>query len=148
MAFAAVTYANLIKQAQEDVWRTLEEDATVQTYTTNILNNQPASKVGERIGVPYVIVPTPTISEERLTLTQKRIFLTFDIEVVFTRIENMALIDRLRQLLSSSSGTFSSTYVLHQFLNSGQTDYITLPDGHKAQRYILSVQYEWIGDPS
>jgi hypothetical protein len=149
MVFAESTYSNLIKQSQENVWRLIKEDTTVQTFTkdNNILNNMPAG-VTSSVGFPYIIVPAPTISEERLTMNQKRIILTFDIEIWIKRIENLALIDRIRTLLSSNEGTFSGTYILHQFLNSGAVNYIELPDGQKVQQYILSVQYEWIGSPS
>ena len=149
MTFAVVDYSNLVKQAQEDVWRLIDESTAVQAFTTNILNNQPASKVGERIGVPYIVIPTPRIDERRLTLTQKQIFIIFEIEIVFTRIDNLGLIDAVRTLLSSNSSTFSGTYRLHQFLiNDAGVDYITLPDGHKAQSYKLPVEFEWIGDPA
>lgn len=148
MAFAEVTYSNLLKQAQEDVWRLLDESATIQAYTKTILSSFPASCIQKHTGFPFVVISYPEISEGRITMGQKQITLTFDIEVWFKKLDSLVLVDAIRTVLSSNEGTFSKTYNLNQFLNSGGVNIIELPDGSQVNQYILSVQYEWIGDPS
>jgi len=148
MAFAEVTYANLLKQAQEDVWRLIDESATIQTYTKTILSNFPASCLTKNTGFPFIVVPIPSISEEQITMGQKRIYLIFNIEIWFKKLDSLVLVDALRTLLSSNDGTFSGPYNLNQFLSSGGVTAIDLPDGSQVNQYILSVEYEWIGDPS
>jgi len=148
MTFAEVTYANLLKQSQEDVWRLLDEDTTVQSYTKTILSSFPAACLTKNMGFPFIIVPLPKMDETQLTMGQKSILLTFSIEVWFKKLDSLALVDRIRSLLSSNKGTFSGTYILHRFLSSGDVGYVDLLDGSKATQYVLTVQYEWIGDPA
>jgi len=148
MAYAEVTYSNLLKQAQEDVWRLLSESSTIRGYTTTILSNFPSSCLTKNLGWPFIVVPIPSMDEEQLTMGQKRIFLLFNIEVWFKKLDSLVLVDAIRNLLSTNKGTFSGTYNLNQFLAGGGVSVIELPDGSSANQYVLSVEYEWIGDPS
>jgi hypothetical protein len=146
MAYADVTYSNLVKQAQEDVWRLIDESTAVQAYTKNVLNAMPVGLTSP-IGFPYIIVPLPQVSEQDLTMSQRRIVLTFDVEVWIKKLDNAALVDVVRVLLSSNQATFSTSYSLFKFLHSGRVNYVDFPDGQRVQQYIISVQYEWIGVP-
>ena len=146
------TYSNILLSSQNSVWTYIRADLENQTNnslrTKNVLDRIPEN-LTRGVGFPYVIVPLPSISEERFTMTQKRIFVNFDIEVWIKNNSTVVLIDRVRALLSSNSSTFSGSLTLHQFLNSsGEMEVIDLPDESIVQRYVLSVQYEWIGDPA
>lgn len=146
------TYANLIQGSQQAVWSflrsTLENETTNAVKTKNVLDRVPEN-LAEGVGFPYVIVPLPTVAEEFLTFSQKRIMVVFDIEVWIKNSSTAVLIDRVRRALSANKNFFDSDLILHQFINTGSDhNIVELPNGDKVQQYRLTVQYEWIGVPS
>lgn len=58
----ATTYANVRDNAQTTIYGILSTDATVATYTNNIVDGS-LYKIIEERGFPYVIVNTPNVDE-------------------------------------------------------------------------------------
>uniref|UniRef100_A0A6M3IJ34 Tail protein n=1 Tax=viral metagenome TaxID=1070528 RepID=A0A6M3IJ34_9ZZZZ len=146
------TYSNIIYSSRDSVWSYLRSDlenhSDTSLKTSNVFTSIPKS-LAKGTGFPYVIVPSPSLSEERITFTQKKILVTFDIDIWISKSSTIKLVDRIRTLLSSVSSTFSGTLNLNQFLNSsGSPETIELPNGEFVKKYTLTIQYEWVGDPS
>jgi len=147
MAAAEVTYAALAAQAQANVWDTIKNDSGVQAYTSVVLDHAPAGLTG-KTGYSFVVVPLPQISESQLTASFKSDIISFQIEVWIWKHSSAPLVDAVRNALSDLEGTYSGTYILHEFLADGDVEYVETEDGRIVQKYTLTVRYEWIGDPA
>jgi len=141
-----VTYANFLSEAQANLWALLRADATIATYTKNIVDGIPLG-LTKHEGFPYIIVPTPKINdEEYLTFTRKRESITFNIDV-FDRKEAVLrkLCDAVRNCAETNKNLFRNSYGMFKFMNAaGDLTYDVQEDGAVVYDYTMKFSYEWV----
>lgn len=145
------TYFNLLGAAQNAVWTFVraacENSSQSRFKTINVFDRIP-ERLTQDVGFPFVVVPIPNTSNERLTYTMERTYLSFDLEVWIKDTKTIYLVDYIKNALVQKRDFMDYQLTLHQFLpTDGVLDVITLNDGTIIQRYILTVQFEWIGNP-
>jgi len=139
------TYGNLQDNAQSTVHGIVNADSIVQGFTKNIVDGVPEG-LTRGVGFPYVVIPTPTVSEERLTFTLKKVFVEFPIEIWTTR-ESVCrkLSDAVRNTLKTNLSTTEAAYLKDFNVTSSGVSPTILPDGKTVYTNIIRVRFEWIG---
>jgi hypothetical protein len=141
----AVTIANSLFEAQANLWNLIKADATVLSYTKNILDGVPLG-LTSGTGFPYVIVPTPEVnSPQWVTLTKKKETLSFKINV-FDRKESVLrhLCDAIRNVAETNTALFRNSYGMYKYMNTTSSlTYIRDADNSIVYNYTLTLEYEW-----
>ena len=143
-----VTYANFLSEAQSNLWTLLKADATLATYTKNVLDGIPLG-LTKGTGFPYVIVPTPEVTDEHyLTFSKKIEAVSFKVEV-FDRKESVLrnVCDAIRNCVGSAANTkiFGNTYGMYKFLNATTSlGYDIQEDNSVVYNYTMTLTYEWV----
>ena len=141
----ALTVANCLSEAQSNLWTLIRNNATVLTYTKNVLDGVPLG-LTSGTGFPYVIVPTPEIQGgEWATFSKKKETITFKVEV-FDRKESVlrGLCDAIRSVVESNRVLFASSYGMFQYMNtSGTLSYAQMEDNSVVYNYTLTLEYQW-----
>jgi hypothetical protein len=142
----AVTYANFLTEGQANLWNLLKADATVLSYTKNILDGVPLG-LTEGTGFPYIIVPTPTVSEEHyITFSKKIETVVFRIDI-FDRKESVSRLlgDAVRSCIETNKATFGTSYGMYRFINASTSlSYVRVDDRSVVYDYALNIEYEWV----
>lgn len=141
-----VTYANFLTEAQSNLWSLLRADTTIATYTKNVLDGIPLG-LTKGTGFPYVIVPTPEVSDEHyLTFTKKIESISFRVDV-FDRKESVlrSLCDAIRNACETNKTLFKNSYGMFKFIN-GNTSlaYDVQEDNSVVYNYTMTLSYEWV----
>ena len=141
-----VTYSNLLAESQSNLWTALKSDATIASYTKNVLDGVPLG-LTSGTGFPYVIVPTPTINEKYLTLGNRKMSqIEFKVQV-FDRKESMLrkVCDAVRACCETNKTTFQTTYGMYKYLNSSTNmSYVVQEDNSVVYNYEMTILYEWV----
>ena len=141
-----VTYAAFLNNAQANLWYLISNDATVKTFTTNVLDGIPRG-LTEGTGFPYIIVPTPvTGGENYLTFKNKKDKIIFKVPV-YDRKESVLrpLCDAVRNACQTNTALFRNSYGMLKFI-AGETTmaYVMTPDRQVVYEYTLNLTYEWV----
>jgi hypothetical protein len=127
------------------LWTLLKTDATVLTFTKNVLDGVPVG-LTKGTGFPYVIVPTPEIrAGEWRTLSKRDEEIIFEIQV-YDRKESVlrSLCDAIRNACETNRVVFSNSYGMYKYTNStGSLSYIVEDDNSVVYNYTLSLSYVW-----
>jgi len=141
-----VTYANFLTEAQANLWNLLKANATVLSYTKNVLDGVPIG-LTEGTGFPYVIVPTPTVTEEKyITFSKKIQTVSFKIDI-FDRKESVSRLlgDAVKNCIETNKASFSTSYGMYRFINSSSSlTYVRQADRAIVYDYTLNIDYEWV----
>jgi len=140
-----ITVANCLSEAQSNLWTLIKTNATVLSYTKNVLDGVPLG-LTKGTGFPYVIVPTPEIQAgEWQTFSKRDETITFKVEV-FDRKESVlrSLCDAIRNVAESNRVLFSNSYGMYQYTNvSGTLSYVVEEDNSVVYNYTLLLSYKW-----
>jgi hypothetical protein len=140
-----VTQANVLTASQGNLWTLIKTDATVLSYTKNILDGVPVG-LTKGTGFPYVIVPTPTGETGGWkTLSKRNEWLTFTIEV-YDRKESVlrGLCDAIRNVCENNRVLFARDNGMYQYENSSTAlGYLTDEDGSIVYNYTITLKYLW-----
>jgi len=141
-----VTYANLLSEAQANLWNTLKADTTLASYTKNVLDGVPVG-LTSGTGFPYVIVPTPTLNESQFTFgARKTSTIEFRVQV-FDRKESVlrSVCDAVRNSCETNKATFRNSYGMFNYLNSQTTmSYVVQDDNAVVYNYEMIIIFEWV----
>lgn len=139
-----VTIANFLTASQGNLWTLIRNDVTVSAITKNVLDGIPVGLTAGT-GFPYVIVPTPEVTNgERVTLNSKREHVTFKVSV-FDRKESVlrTLCDAIRNAVETNKNVFAG-YGMYQYMNTSTSlSYVIQEDNAVVYNYVLSFEYEW-----
>lgn len=79
---AVIAYENVSNELQSQIISILKNNSSnTHSFTTNVLDGSPKSLWQGR-GFPYVLVHTPMISEENITMSKKLMKATVEIEII------------------------------------------------------------------
>jgi len=140
-----ITTANSLTESQSNLWTLLKTNATILSYTKNVLDGVPLG-LTSGTGFPYIIVPTPEISSgEWVTLTKKNEKLVFKVEI-FDRKESVlrSICDAIRDVVQTNSTIFANTHGMYKYMNtSGILSYVIQEDKSVVYNYTLTLEYLW-----
>jgi len=137
------TYSTVITDTQHQVVDILKNDSTVLTYTNIVLDGFPSDLLKRR-AFPFILVRTPTVSEENLTISSKKsIDITLDIEI-YAGKEGMGreVADAVRAALYNNRNTTKDRRLYWQNISSTDLDINALPNAKKPF-YIYTITLEY-----
>ncbi len=139
-------YSEILDGLQSSLHTIISGDATVTSYTTNIVDGLPYSQMMRGKGFPYVQVPIGTFSESQFTSTKKRVLVDTTI-TVFDRIASNTrkITDAVRNAIeTANSTTRTNGFYNPKFVSSSMTSSL-LPDEKPLYEYRFTLRYEWRG---
>jgi len=141
----AITVANALSASQGNLWTLIKTDATVLSYTKNVLDGVPIG-LTKGTGFPYVIVPTPTIDQgEWATFSKRNEYLVFNIEV-YDRKESVlrSLCDAIRNVCETNRVLFATSNGMYQYTNTSTSmSYMVDDDNSVVYNYTITLRYLW-----
>src|ERR1035437_6646637 len=120
---AQITYATLMAGTQNAVYACLRADATLATLTKNIFSGVPDTSI-RGVGLPFVRVLAPKITENQNTFLCYMQELPVDMEVYTTKESNIwPIVDAIRAALRANQIPFrlQNNLLDHELISSGQS---------------------------
>lgn len=140
------SYDAILDELQSRLYSLVSGDATISSYTDNIVDGLPITKMQRGVGFPYIQIPTGNVAEEQFTPTKRKVFIETEI-TVFTRKASTErkIVDALRKIIESSdSSVRNDGFYKPEIVSASRRPFVLL-DGKPLYEYSLVVRYEWRG---
>lgn len=142
-----IQYSNMLDYAHTTIVDMLTTNAIIADYTTNILDGIPTN-LYRGVGFPYIVVNTPTVSDDRYTQTQIRSMLTFTIEIYDKKENNVREIaDAIKNCLYSEQAQLREKRLTHMVIKNTrlEKEYLLDEGSTPVWRYMISPVFRWVG---
>ena len=113
-------YKNIEDELHTAVYNIIKNDPDISSYTTNIYDGIPV-QLRRGTGFPYIIVHTPTVREDQITVTKSMVDSTIQTEIIDKKESNVRiLVGLVRHALKINRVTLrGNTFYLY---NIGRTN--------------------------
>jgi len=140
------SYDAILDELQGKLYSLVSGDATISSYTDNIVDGLPVTKMQRGVGFPYIQIPTGNVVESQFTPTKRRVLVETEITVFTRKISNeRKLVDALRKIIESSdSSVRAEGFYKPEIVSTSRRPFV-LPDGKPLYEYSMVVRYEWRG---
>jgi len=147
-----VNKSNMHTLVQKTIWNILNTDATVKFWipAVNIIDQIPA-KLLQGQGFPYIIVHSPTIAEEALTLGPTRktqIKINIVVEIYDRKQCNLrSLADAVRNAISTNQNTTKGATIFWSRLMNESLghSYVGEEDTYPVWNMRQTYEFRWFG---
>jgi hypothetical protein len=142
-----VTYDTLIDTTQEAVYGIINTDSTIATYTSNIVDGLPYTKMQRGTGFPYVKIPSPTAEEERYTFTKSKVTMVVEITIYSTVASVLREVtDAVRKALTENQNVTQGVKLFDRKLPVTDYNESLLDNDKPMYENTVTATYMFIGE--